>query len=63
MKDHDTIVFAEVRKRKNDAFGSGCETVQLPKQHKLFQAATHYLLTHNLYESAYCRFDIISISN
>ena len=63
MKDKDTVVFVEVRKRKHKTFGSGSETVQLPKQQKLFQAATHYLLAQNIYESAYSRFDIISINS
>lgn len=63
MENAKTIVFVEVRKRKNDSHGSGYETVQATKQHKLFQAATSYLLKHNLYESAYCRFDIISIND
>lgn len=61
MKDQETYVFVEVRKRKHQEFGEGAATVQHSKQHKIMQAATYYLITHHLFESAYCRFDVISI--
>ena len=61
MKDQETYVFVEVRKRKHQEFGEGAATVQHPKQHKVMQAATHYLVTNNLFNKAYCRFDVISI--
>ncbi len=62
MSDNGILVFVEVRKRKHQQYGSGAESVQHSKRSKLIKAATHYLLTQNLYDKVYCRFDIISIN-
>jgi len=61
MKDGEQLVFVEVRYRKHNYFGSGADTVDLKKQHKLFLAANHYLSANNKHNTA-CRFDVVSIS-
>jgi len=61
MQDNDQLVFVEVRYRKNNHFGTGADTVDNRKQHKLILAANHYLSVTNKHNSA-CRFDVISIS-
>lgn len=61
MKDKDQLVFVEVRYRKNSYFGSGADTVDNRKQHKIILAANHYLSVKNKHNTS-CRFDVISIN-
>lgn len=63
MQDKDCIVFVEVRYRKNIAFGSGLESINLSKQTKLIKTANYYLLQHHLTDKYPCRFDVISITS
>ncbi|MCW8890706.1 MAG: YraN family protein [Sedimenticola sp.] len=60
MQQQDTLVFVEVRYRKQRAFGSAAESVTTTKQRKLIRAAQHYLQTHRLYDCP-CRFDVLAI--
>lgn len=60
MKQQDTLIFVEVRYRKQSAFGSAAESVTTTKQRKLIRAAQHYLQTHRLFDSP-CRFDVLAI--
>lgn len=62
MKDQETLVFVEVRFRKNENYGSGLETVTQKKQNKVKNAATCYLQQNNLYDEIPCRFDVVSVS-
>jgi len=62
MKDNQTIVFVEVRYRKNSEFGSGAETVTYTKQKKLTKAALHYIQKNSKLSKHNFRFDVISIS-
>ncbi len=64
-KDGKTIVFVEVKYRKNNTFGEPYEAVGQAKQRKLVQTAQHYLLTHDkqLKNDYDYRFDVISICN
>ncbi|WP_221799160.1 YraN family protein [Oceanobacter mangrovi] len=54
-----TLVFVEVRYRRQTNFGSGAETVTAHKQHKLQLAAQHYLQQTGNTEQD-CRFDVLS---
>jgi putative endonuclease len=63
MQDKEYIVFVEVRLRNNQDFGAGFETVLTPKQNKLMRTAVLYLLETNNYDKAYCRFDIVSMTD
>lgn len=63
MEDGSTLVFVEVRFRKNSAFGSAVESVTPAKQKKVRNSAQHYLLTQKIGESRPTRFDIVGIDN
>ncbi|HEC59887.1 hypothetical protein LCGC14_0914260 [marine sediment metagenome] len=61
MQDKMTLVFIEVRYRKNERFGSALESVNYKKQAKIIITAEHYLLQNTQSYSGY-RFDVIAIS-
>ncbi len=60
MQDQQTLVFVEVRFRKNGRFGSALESIDLKKQAKIIVTAEHYLLQCKQDYLAY-RFDVIAI--
>lgn len=61
MLDGDTLVFVEVRFRRNPSHGTPAETVTATKQRRLIRCARHYLMRHRLHEALPCRFDILGI--
>lgn len=62
MRDNNTLVFVEVRYRKNDQFGGGIESIDNKKQKKLQMTAQHYLQNHDRFQDHPCRFDAMIIS-
>ncbi|HHT7628722.1 YraN family protein [Pasteurella multocida] len=61
MRDQDTLVFVEVRQRKNAVFGSAVESVDWEKQKKWLNAASLWLTQQNRsLEDTDCRFDLIA---
>lgn len=60
MRECDTLVFVEVRFRKNDLFGSPVESVTFSKQKKLLRTAQLYLLAQREWQNKPCRFDIVA---
>lgn len=58
-----TLVFVEVRYRKNNQFGSATESVDHNKQTKLIRTAEHYLQTHPDYQNFVCRFDVVGVES
>jgi putative endonuclease len=62
MQHDNYLVFIEVKMRCNLDYGNTLEMVSKSKQTKVIQAAKHYLVKHHLYDSAFCRFDVIGIS-
>ncbi len=63
VMEHDgTLVFVEVRFRKNGRHGSGAETVDCRKQWKIARAAALFLGQHPEYAARPGRFDVISVS-
>lgn len=61
MRQGDTLVFVEVRQRKNDHFGSAVESVDWQKQQKWLNAASLWLAQQGLsLEDTDCRFDLIA---
>ena len=62
MRDHDHIVFVEVRFRRNHRYGSGADSVTAAKQDKLIKTALYYLQQHPKQAKYPLRFDVISIS-
>ena len=61
MKDNDTIVFVEVRYRKNENFGGALGSIDYNKQRRLIATAQHYLQGQRQ-PDAPCRFDVIAVS-
>lgn len=57
MLDGKTLVFVEVRIRKNARFGSAEESITPRKQQRLKIAALHFLQHHKAYQQSPCRFD------
>lgn len=58
--DGDTLVFVEVRLRRNAGFGGAGASITPAKQQRLILAAQHYLQSHG--ERA-CRFDCVLFSD
>lgn len=59
MREKDTIVFVEVRYRKNTYFGSGAASITNAKQQKIIKSALYYA---NKYQYNNIRIDVISMS-
>lgn len=55
-RDGGTLVFVEVRLRRNPGFGSAAESIGRQKRRRIILAASHYLSAH---PNAPCRFDCI----
>lgn len=62
MRDHDTLVFIEVRYRRSASFGGGAASVDAKKCRKLVLAATRFLAAHREFARAPCRFDVVDAS-
>jgi putative endonuclease len=62
MHDRDSLIFVEVRYRRQLRYGSGAESVDARKQAKLVACARHYLLRHPRAAQRPCRFDVVAIN-
>lgn len=60
MQDNDTVVFVEVRYRKNDAFGGAVESITQSKQQKLRATAEQYLQQETSLSNG--RFDVVAMT-
>ncbi|WP_286234541.1 YraN family protein [Thalassotalea sediminis] len=62
MKEGNTIVFVEVKYRKNKRFGGAISAIGIAKQEKIRKTAAFFLQQQglNAYNTA-CRFDIVAI--
>lgn len=60
MRDADTVVFVEVRYRRNRGFGGAAASVTASKRHKLIQAANGFLGAHPGLAQCPCRFDVVT---
>lgn len=61
-KEGETLVFVEVKYRKNECAGSPEEAVDLKKQRRIVHTARVYLHRHGLSEDICCRFDVVTIT-
>ena len=61
MRDTETLVFVEVRRRTNHAFGGGLVSVDTRKRARLVAAAEHYLMMKRIDDECPCRFDVVAI--
>jgi len=57
LKDGETLVFAEVRKRGRSDFGGAAASIDAHKQHRLILTAQHFLAS--LPRLPPCRFDAV----
>ncbi len=60
MRDEQSLVFVEVRLRRNQRFGGALASVDQRKQQRLIQCAHHYLCHHKLDTAT--RFDVVALS-
>ena len=56
----NTVVFVEVKLRKDTKYGLPCEAVDLRKQKKIIETAKDYIQKNDLYNKNF-RFDVIEI--
>lgn len=61
MQDRETLVFIEVKYRKNNQHGSGADAVTFHKQNRISLTAAWYLARNPHRAEQVCRFDVISI--
>lgn len=61
MQERNSIVFVEVRYRKNNNFGSGAETITHRKQQRIIKTAHFFLLKNPKLATFPCRFDVVSV--
>jgi putative endonuclease len=59
MQDKDTLVFVEVRHRKQNNYVSGIESINKSKQRKIIKTSQYYLQAHKLTNKFSCRFDVV----
>ena len=62
MIDDQTLVFVEVKQRRDSQFGRPEESVGMAKQAKLRRTAASYLQHHDRSQSWPCRFDVVAIT-
>ena len=60
-RDGRTLVFVEVKYRKDTAMGYPEEAVGAGKQRQIRRMAAHYLYRKGLPEDVPCRFDVVAI--
>ena len=61
-RDAETLVFVEVRFRRNTRFGGAAVSVDAGKRRKIARAAQAWLSSHRQYSAASCRFDVVAVS-
>ncbi|VAX11562.1 UPF0102 protein YraN [hydrothermal vent metagenome] len=61
MEDRRSLIFVEVRFRRNNNFGTGAETINQSKQRKLLTAAACYLQRYPRQAERPARFDVVSM--
>ncbi|MES2603489.1 MAG: YraN family protein [Pseudomonadota bacterium] len=61
VHDGATLVFVEVRYRRSNSHGPAFATVDARKQHKIRNAARHFLHRYKQYGNCVCRFDVMGI--
>lgn len=61
MLDQQTLVFVEVRFRRDRHFGGALASINSRKQQRLLLAAQRFLQTHREYQKLRARFDVVSL--
>ena len=60
MRDGHTLVFVEVRYRRNRSFGGAIESITVAKREKLLRTARHYMAATRGFPA--CRFDAVLLN-
>jgi len=60
-KDKTTLVFVEVKYRKNDNYGTALEAVSLKKQKNIRKVSEYYIISNKLSMELDIRYDIVAI--
>jgi putative endonuclease len=63
MLDGDTVVFVEVRYRKNTQWGGALDSIDERKRQKLVFAAQYFLQSESRWADHPCRFDVVAIDS
>lgn len=61
MRQHDVLIFVEVRYRSSQRFGGAIASVTTGKQQKIIAAAQYFLHYHAHYAHLAARFDVLAI--
>lgn len=61
LKDKDTLVFAEVKYRKDGKMGHPLEAVDVRKQQKISRAALYYIARNRISPEQPVRFDVVAV--
>ena len=61
MRDADTVVFVEVRMRRDDRFGGALGSIDAGKRRKVARAAQVWLSSQPRLAQAPCRFDVVAV--
>lgn len=61
MQENETLVFVEVRYRRQGSYGGSLESVTQHKQNKLIKAALVYLQRHPCWQQSPMRFDVVGL--
>jgi putative endonuclease len=56
----DTVVFVEVKTRREGSLAAGTDAVNRGKQLRIIRAASEYLSAHGMWDKP-CRFDVVSV--
>ncbi|HYW93678.1 MAG TPA: YraN family protein [Gammaproteobacteria bacterium] len=62
MREHESLVFVEVRHRRRASHGSAAESVDACKRQRLVRAAMHYLQRTGQAARTAARFDVVALS-
>lgn len=62
MRDGQTLVFVEVRRRRSTEFGGAIGSITRHKQRRIVRAASEYLARHASIECP-ARFDVVTVTD
>jgi len=63
MRDKETLVFVEVRRRNTRDYGGALGSITHNKQKRLTRAALAYLQRKGLMDKVPCRFDLLAVQD
>jgi putative endonuclease len=61
MREGETLVIAEVRKRSSSAFGGAAASVDARKRERIIQSTQRFLMEHPQFSEAPVRFDVVTL--